>query len=431
MQTTTESGGQAAGTAPERGRRAWLLPLCWLAFAAAASWYYVVLPARHLPTTGGDFGGFHAAAGALLEGRSPYVGGAFSYPPLFALLLTPLATLPLAVARWAWFGLSLAALAGALAVTLRLTSRSTGAERGQFDLPPYLLATLAVWAIAGTVPENLVLGQVNPFLMLLIASAGALVAKRPAAAAALIAVAAAIKIWPGALLLPFLLRRQWKALATGIGTAIALSVAATAIAGAMVDGPLTVGEESVPLGTAAPLNISLPALALRIADPPHDGIMPPAWTAGFAFGGWEPFARHGWLSALVAIVVLATTALTLAIARRGENRAAPIELAVMTAAALLASPVTWYHYQLCQFPAMALVLARVVAERAWGRALALALGFVALGRGAQWLFGLYVDRWGWTGEAPAALWISTSIGPLVGAAWLVLLLREAARVRAR
>jgi alpha-1,2-mannosyltransferase len=388
-----------------------------LVLAAIVCWSYLILPLRHLGDTGGDFRGYHQAARALLEGRSPYLDGAFSYPPLLAIVVVPLAALPLEAARLIWFAASLVALMGAFGLTYR----------GLGHTPLALAATATVWGLAGTVPANLVLGQVNPFLLLLLAAAGASVTQRPVAAAAAIGVATALKVWPGALLVIFVMRRQWRELAVGAATALLLFAAPAMVASAMVEGPMSVTEQSVPMGTAAPLNVSLPALALRLADPPLGGTMPAPWLEGVAPRGWEPLSRRGWLSAVVALSVLAAAALALDRARPRARSATAIELGVMTAAAILASPVSWYHYQLCQFPAMALVLERRLAAGRWRAAAFVALLSVALTRAQPWLFGRYVERWGWTAEAPVALWLTTSVGPILAAAWLILVAREAAR----
>jgi alpha-1,2-mannosyltransferase len=401
------------------GARRVLAAAGWVALAASVTWFYLILPLRHLASTGGDFGGYHQAARALLDGRNPYLEGAFSYPPLLAIAVLPLAPLPLQAAREIWFAASLAALAAGSWLTWRALGRGVWA----------LAAVAIAWGLAGTVAENLVLGQLNPFLLLLLATAVASVSRRPGGAAAAIGVAAAFKIWPGALLVVFALRRQWRELAIGVGTAVLLSVAAALLAEAMVEGPMSVGEQSVPMGTAAPLNVSLPALALRLADPPSLGVMPRPWLEGVARGGWEPLSRRGWLSALVAVAVLLAATLALARPSHAAKGATVLDLCVMTAAAILASPVAWYHYQLCQLPACAVLLERRLEVGRWRGAALVAASSIALTRAQPWLFGRYVERWGFTAEAPAALWLSTSVGPIVAALWLVFLAREAARVR--
>jgi hypothetical protein len=304
-----------------------------------------------------------------------------------------------------------------------------------------LTAVLVVWILGGTVQENLVLGQVNPFLLLAVALAGWLLPRRPGTAAAVLGAAAALKVWPAVLLLVFVRRRAWRPLAAGVAVAVALVLAPAAITAALVDeaAPL-VRDAGVRVGTAAPLNVSLPALALRLADPPPGAELPASWLAGTSPAGFEPLARHGWLAAVVAAAVLIASAVALGARANGRRPAADpplpsdlpgerhryqLELAALTAAAILAAPIGWYHYQLCQFPAFALVIERVVAQRRFRAALVAIAVLAALTRAQAWGFGRYVERWGWTAEAPAVLWLVTSIVPVLGALWTWYLVRAA------
>jgi hypothetical protein len=152
--------------------------------------------------------------------------------------------------------------------------------------------------------------------------------------------------------------------------------------------------------------------------------MPAPWLEGSALRGWEPVARRGWLSAAMALAVLAAAAIALRREGPGARGASALDLGLLTAAAIAASPVSWYHYQLGQFPALAMALDRRLAVGRWRAGVLIAAFSVALTRAQPWAFGRYVEAWGWTAEAPAALWLTTSVGPLLAAAWLVLLMRE-------
>ena len=174
----------------------------WIAFVALWTWHDVVVPLRHLADTAGDFRAYHQAARSLAIGVSPYSEPAFIYPPLLPVLMLPLASLPVDTARVVWFGASQAALLGSFWLMLRVLGGGTSA----------LAAVAAVWIVGGTVQENLVLGQVNPFLLLAIALALWLLPARPRTAAAVIGVAAALKVWPAVLLLAFAGRRWWRPL---------------------------------------------------------------------------------------------------------------------------------------------------------------------------------------------------------------------------
>ena len=406
----------------------------WIVFAALWTWLDVVVPLRHLPATTGDFRAYHQAARALAAGVSPYSEPAFIYPPLLPVLMLPLASLPLDTARVVWFTASQAALLGSFWLMLRVLGGGTAA----------LAAVAAVWIVGGTVQENLVLGQVNPFLLLAIALALWLLPARPRAAAAVIGVAAALKVWPAVLLLMFAWRRWWRPLLVGVVVTASLVAVPAAITAALVEQPGALGgNRPLRVGTAAPLNVSLPALALRLADPPRDGEMPASWIAGTSPGGFEPWSRHGWIAATVAALVLIASALALWSGAPSHGRPAgatdrslarerlpyALEIGALVAAAILAAPVGWYHYQLCQLPAFAVIVDRALAARRPRAALLALLLLAVLTRAQAWGFGRYVDRWGWTAQAPAALWLVTAAVPVVAAVWAAYLVREARRRR--
>jgi hypothetical protein len=405
----------------------------WIVFAALWTWLEVVVPLRHLDQTAGDFRAYHQAARALAAGVSPYSEPGFIYPPLLPVLMLPLAPLSVGAARVIWFAASQAALLVSLWLTLRALGGGIAA----------LAAVALVWTVGGTVPENLVLGQVNPFLLLALTLALRLLPGRPRAAAVVIGVAAALKVWPAALLVVFIWRRQWRPLLAGVAAIAVLIAVPAAITAALVDQPGALGERPLRVGSAAPLNVSLPALALRIADPPRGGEMPASWIAGTSPGGFEPWDRHGWIATAVSALVLIAGALALASGatiRSGhpgaaeetlarERRVCALELGAMTAVAILAAPVGWYHYQLCQFPAFAVIVERALAARRSRAALLSLLLLAVLTRAQAWGFGGYVDRWGWTAQAPAALWLATGAIPVIAALWAAYLVREARRSR--
>jgi len=423
-----------------RGRRRWGAG----AFASLALLYLaiqVVLPAVHLTSTPGDFGNYYRAGAALLAGESPFGVAKFNYPPLLAFLVAPLALLPLATARWVWFLLSQLCLLGAAWLTWDWlvgegrTREGGGPEAERGTAKSAAGVVLAVWALAGTVPENLVLGQINPLLLLLLA--GALRAWHrqtnhgPARAGALIGIAAALKLWPGALALGFLLtpaKQGFRGRLRAI-SAVALTSAALLL------GPWLVLQVTVPSphlpttagywrGTPAPLNVGLPAVALRLADAPDDrGSLPESWVLGHDVEALRLSAAEGAISVAVAVAVL--LAGLVAIRRFGGRPDTPSHLApaALLSLCLLASPLSWYHYQLLHLPVLAWL-----AHRWWRRRRRLALvGLALLGTGltrGQNLFGLYVDAFGWTAGSPALLWTVTSLVPVLNLGLFVLLLGE-------
>ena len=161
---------------------------------------------------GNDFPLYWQAARDLLAGRSPYQVGAglhgYVYLPWFALLLAPMALLPLPVAATVWYAANVAftwlagrALIGAL--------RDAG-MRARGDA--LALATLPLVALFH---DNLVLGQANLFLLWLVAlsvRAATRGRESPARAAAL-GLAGALKMPAAVLLAPLALRGRPRAVA--------------------------------------------------------------------------------------------------------------------------------------------------------------------------------------------------------------------------
>jgi hypothetical protein len=401
----------------------------WIVFAVLWIWLDIAVPWRHLESTAGDFRAYHEAARALAAGESPYSESAFIYPPLLPVMLLPLAPLPLESARVVWFFASQAALLGSLWLMLPLCGPGTAGAA----------ALAVVWIAGGSVQENLVLGQANPFLLLAIGAAMRLLPRRASGAAASIGAAAAIKIWPAVLLFLLALRRAWRPLLAGVAVTTALIAAPAVITLMMADdaSPLG-GDRPLRVGSAAPLNVSLPGLALRLVDSPRDGEMPKSWIDGVAPGGFAPWGERGWLAAAVAALVLGGGMVALArpppratVAGRddtlasSERQAWALDLGALAAVAILAAPIGWYHYQLCQFPLFSIVLARRLDARRYRSAFATVLVLIALTRGPAWAFGRYVDRFGFTAEAPVWLWIATSVGPVVGLGWMAWAIREA------
>lgn len=397
----------------------------------AASVYlalHVVLPALYLPTTAGDFGNYYRAGAALLAGESPYSVARFDYPPLLAFLAAPLAWLPLAAARWVWLAIAeLCLLAAAW-----LTWRWLGADRVAGG------AVLAVWCLAGTVPENLVLGQVNPVLLVLIAAALHGWERRPGAAGASIGIAAALKLWPGVLALGFLGRRRGRPLATAAIAAAVLLLGPWLWIRALLPAPHEPTTAGYWRGTPAPLNFSLPAVALRLADPPREpGALPESWVRGHDPEALRLSPTDGALSVGVSLAtLLAGLAVLAAVGTRQRSRDGALPDGLLPSAlislGLLAATLSWYHYQLLQLPVLAWLAVRWWrrstgrSPRRWLPLAGLALLGTGLTRG-QNLFGLYVETHGWTARAPALLWTVTSLVPLLAALLFGLLVREARR----
>jgi hypothetical protein len=97
-------------------------------------------------------------------------------------------------------------------------------------------------------------------------------------------------------------------------------------------------------------------------------------------------------------------------------------MAAAVSLALLASPISWYHYQLLQLPGLALL------ARRWASRPVRLLGLAALAAGLTWTqvagVGRYVERYGWTDGAPALLWLASSLVPALALVHFALQVRE-------
>jgi hypothetical protein len=171
--------------------------------------------------TGSDFPIYHEAARALLQGRSPYDVSSglhgYVYLPFFALILAPLALLPLSVASSLWYLANLGFAALSIAAAVRIVRAGDAASL------PTAIVVAAVVPLLGLFHDNLVLGQANLFLLFLVVSGvrGVLAPRPRTAAAALLGVAAALKMNAAILVVPLLVRGRLRPVAGFVGGAAA------------------------------------------------------------------------------------------------------------------------------------------------------------------------------------------------------------------
>jgi hypothetical protein len=337
-----------------------------LAAAAALGFvarnHLVVTP--FLTASPGDFGHYHESARAVLQGVNPL--RQLPYPPLVPLVMAPLGGLSLGAARQVWFLVSELALLIAAVCTWKAAGGDTAA----------LLAVGAVWCLGGTVTANLGLGQLTPVLLLLLALALVFVERRPLLAAALAGLAGGFKLWPALAIAAFAPRRR--ALAMGLVAFVAALIVPLGVLAWLTSPAAVPSQAGIWAGTPAPLDFSLPATVLRMTYR-WEGETPPAdWegvSPGFRLGGFRPLVSVGSAAAVIAIG-LAFVALR---RRSGDGQAGPARIfCALIALALLASPIAWYHYQICQFPALALLGAGLLRERRYWRLAGWALLAVVL-----------------------------------------------------
>jgi hypothetical protein len=171
--------------------------------------------------TGNDFPIYHAAVRTLLAGGSPYDVGSglhgYVYLPFFALLLAPLAALPLPVAAAAWYAASLVFAAGAIAAAIRITGgwAARGGEVRDGGAPARWVAAAAIAPLLGLFHDNLVLGQANLlFLALIVVGIAGIPAGRDRfGPGLLLGLATALKMNAALLLVPILIRGRLRAAA--------------------------------------------------------------------------------------------------------------------------------------------------------------------------------------------------------------------------
>jgi hypothetical protein len=82
---------------------------------------------------------------------------------------------------------------------------------------------------------------------------------------------------------------------------------------------------------------------------------------------------------------------------------------------LAAAPVCWTHYQVMQYPGLALLLSRAVERRRWWMASAIGVcGALLYPVPVAVLRSYYIAHGGWTAASPVTLYFWTSVTPLAG-----------------
>lgn len=335
----------------------------WLSRAAVptvmllcAGWYVYHSFIEQAPTASlSDFRWYYLAARHVAHGESPYLSEGYLYPPILAYSLTPLAALEYVPARWIWFLMSHACLLAAA----WLMWRHLGGDR----LAGCVVAI--VWALGGAASESLALGQIGPELTLLLAASYTLT---PRLQGTCIGTGLALKLIPGVVCAIFVLRRDFRAMLAAVAALFILTLVPWALVACCSSGPRTPARLDYLAGTPSVLSWSLPSVALRVYEPfKPDKPMPHDWITGHTLQELRLSPEERRLSLAVALVTLAVGFAVLAIRVRGklEYRQAPLASAAMVALALAASPVGWTHYQVMQYPGVALLLGYAARRRLW------------------------------------------------------------------
>ena len=250
----------------------------------------------------------------------------FTYPPVAAILLAPLALIPFPAAATALTLSTIAMLATVLRVFLR---RLAGPAAGS----PWALAWLLPPALfLEPVRDTLAFGQVNVVLMALVALDCLAEAPRWPRGA-LTGLAAALKLTPGAFVLFFLLRGDYRAAARAGLSFIA--VTAVGWAAAWHDSVhYWTGTVFQPGRAGNPVSASnqcILAVLARAGLDPH-----------------SPTVMAAWLGLSAVVVIVASRGMRCALAASEDCLA----LALNAFAALLISPVSWSHHWVWCDPAV-------------------------------------------------------------------------------
>ncbi|MEV7554365.1 glycosyltransferase 87 family protein [Amycolatopsis sp. NPDC089917] len=254
----------------------------------------------------------------------------FIYPPFAALMLTPLALVPWTASVFLLFALSLAAL-GVTFYAVTRTLWPSGDRRKAL-----LVASLAITPALFLEPvrQTLGFGQINLLLMGLVAADCLLARGRYRGIG--VGLAAAVKLTPMAFLLFFLVRKDFRGALTSVGTFVAASAVAFAVAPEASArywfGGLA-GASGIS-GTSFHTNQTLQAVLARF--------------------GVES-AKPWWLA--LTAVLLALVALTM-------YRSAAVPALLLNATfALLISPTSWSHHWVWIAPALFTTAAFAVLHR--------------------------------------------------------------------
>jgi len=282
----------------------------------------------------------------------------YSYPPIAAVLLSPLSLMPMAVA-----GVLLTLASVALtAVVLRLFLRY-GAGAESWWLVGWLLpAALLLEPVRNTLNY----GQVNILLMALVA-ADCLLPRTRWPRGALVGLAAAVKLTPAAFVLFFLCRGDRRAAGTS-----ALSFAACTAAGFALAWP-----DSVRYWTSVIVQTGRPGSLWFCANQSIQAVL--------ARAGLDPHSRAGtvtWLALCAVVLAAAWCGMRRARAASDDSWA----LSLNAFAALLISPVSWSHHWVWAAPALLLVAVRGLRDRRRAMLAAALAGLAVFAAGPQWWF---------------------------------------------
>jgi alpha-1,2-mannosyltransferase len=328
----------------------------------------------------------------------------FTYPPVSAVVMSPLALVSSRVAGILITAVTLALLVAVTALFLR--SAGLADSRRSWRLAT---ALLPVAALIEPVRTTLAYGQVNVVLMALVAFdclAPTTVwrVRLPGSGreiplgwprGALVGLAAALKLTPAVFVLFFLARRQWRESAT----VAASFVAVTGL------GFLAAPHDSVTYWTKMVFDTGRIGPLVFAGNQSVNGVLMRAHLSGNA-------RQDVWLACAAVIGALGL----LAIGRAARAGRIVLALTLNACTSLLVSPVSWSHHWVWAAPVLltAVVYAHRLRERralAWSYA-----GLVLFLASPQWWFPHTQNReygWGWWEQIIGSMYVWIGLGVLI------------------
>ncbi|MGH3186699.1 MAG: glycosyltransferase 87 family protein [Streptosporangiaceae bacterium] len=311
-------------------------------------------------------GGLTWLHGQSLYGQVPVIQGLrlpFTYPPIAAVVLSPLALLPMAAAGTV---LTVASIALAV-VVLRVFLRRLAGPAAEPVWAAFWLLPVAL--LLEPVRSTLAYGQINIVLMALV-TLDCLTAEPRWPRGALVGLAAAVKLTPAAFVLFFLLRRDYRAAATA-GVSFAVVTAA---------GFVLAWHDSVTYWTSVVFQTSRIGDPVVAANQCIQGVL--------ARAGLDPHSLAGagaWLALSVLVIMVAWRGMRRALAASQDCWA----LSLNAFAALLISPISWSHHWVWCAPALLTLADLGRHHRNRLAAAAAAIGLVLFVTAPQWWIGKF------------------------------------------
>ena len=329
----------------------------------------------------------------------------FTYPPFAAVLLAPLALMPMAAASTLLTLLSAALAAVVLRMFLLAVRPKTGKAAHWRTVAWLLPAALVLEPVRNTLNY----GQVNVLLMALVTADCLLPGKRWPRGA-LVGLAAAVKLTPAAFVLYFLLRRDYQSARNATLSFCAATAAGFAFAphDSVQYWTSVVFQSARPGNPAYAANQSIEAVLARAGIAPH-----------------SPAGLGLWLAASAMVMLLTCAGMQHAFDRGHAAWA----LSLNALAGLLVSPISWSHHWVWGETAMLVLACLSLSHQrpAWRRAgLTLAVvGVVLFAASPQWWFPLAGLRWSWWEQLVGSSYVLLAIIVLLAAAYTARYLRTA------